>query len=518
MITWEKALGIQTKVTVFIIGVVVSVLSVSTYVSRTLTEQKAEENLRERYINIVKQIDAGIVEMEELRDTRTLQEELEKLLLVRPNIVMVEIFDLTSGKALLTARKSIERNRSVAEPDLTRIEAVKHGEVLTSLERQGTDRYWNIMAPVRIRKEVSGLIRAKISTKEFDDLVTEERRQAFLITATAALAILIFLVWYLRRTVSKPIGILIEAMVQAEEGNLKSQVKSYSRDEIGMLAKQFNQMIYRIRNFNEELAERVQQATEELNHRYDELISLNRRLSEAQIQLAQSERLAAAGQVAAAIAHSIGTPLHSILGHLHRLKRDTSDDKREERLKIIHSQVERVVQIIQDLLDTVRKPAPSMVPVRINKLLEELLYLVTPGISHRGIKVKTNLEPLLPDIAGDVNQLQELFLNLLTNAMDAMPGGGELEVNTGINQNADSNNEAITITIRDNGHGVNEANLQKIFEPFFTTKERNRGTGLGLSICRDITKTHHGEIYVSSHVGKGTTITIILPVKHYETT
>jgi len=517
MITWGKALGIQTKVTVFIIGVVVSVLSVTTYVSRTLTEQKAEENLRERYINIVKQIDAGIVEIEELRDTRTLQEELEKLLQVRPNIVMVDIFDLTSKKIHLTARKGIEINRLVSAPDSARIEAVKRGEVLTSLEMDGTDRFWNILAPVRIRKEVSGLIRARISTKEFDDLVSEERRQAFLITATAAIAILVFLVWYLRRTVSKPIGILIEAMAQAEAGNLKSQVKSYSSDEIGMLAKQFNKMIHKIRNFNEELEERVQQATKELYHRYDELISVNRRLSEAQIQLAQSERLAAAGQVAAAIAHSIGTPLHSILGHLHRLKRDTSDDKREERLKIIHSQVERVVQIIQNLLDTVRKPAPSMVPVRINKLLEDLLYLVTPGISLRGINVKTNLDPLLPDIAGDVNQLQELFLNLLTNALDAMPGRGELEVNTSFNHSTVSSNESVTITILDNGHGIDEANLQKIFEPFFTTKERNKGTGLGLSICQDITRTHHGEIYVSSHVGKGTTFTIILPVKQHET-
>lgn len=518
MITWGKALGIQTKVTVFIIGVVVFVLSASTYLSRTLTEQKAEENLRERYINIVKQIDAGIVEIEELRDTRTLQEELEKLLQVRPNIVMVDIFDLTSEKVHLTATKGMEMNQPVAAPDPAKIEAVKSGEVLTSLEMDGTDRFWNILAPVRIRKKVSGLIRARISTKEFDDLVSEERRQAFLITATAAIAILVFLVWYLRRTVSKPIGILIEAMAQAEAGNLKSQVKSYSRDEIGMLSQQFNKMIHKIRNFNEELEERVQQATKELHHRYDELINLNRRLSEAQLQLAQSERLAAAGQVAAAIAHSIGTPLHSILGHLHRLKRDTTEDKREERLKIIHSQVERVVQIIQDLLDTVRKPAPSMVTVRINKLLEELLYLVTPGVSLRGINVKTNLDPLLPDITGDVNQLQELFLNLLSNAMDAMPDGGELEVNTGISRITDSNNEAITITIRDNGHGVDEANLQKIFEPFFTTKERNRGTGLGLSICRDITKTHHGEIHVSSHVGKGTTFTIVLPVKHHETT
>jgi len=221
--------------------------------------------------------------------------------------------------------------------------------------------------------------------------------------------------------------------------------------------------------------------------------------------------------VAAAIAHSIGTPLHSILGHLHRLKRDTSDDKREERLKIIHSQVERVVQIIQNLLDTVRKPAPCMVPVRINKLLEDLLYLVTPGISLRGINVKTNFDPLLPDITGDVNQLQELFLNLLTNAMDAMPGRGELEVNTSFNHSEVRSNESVTVTIRDNGHGIDEANLQKIFGPFFTTKERNKGTGLGLSICRDITRTHHGEIYVSSHVGKGTTFTIILPVKHHET-
>ncbi len=518
MIAWGKALGIQAKITVFIIGVVVSVLSVSTYVSRTLTEQKAEENLRERYINIVKQIDASIVEIVELRDTRTLQEELEKLLQVRPNIVMVEIFDLTTGNIMLTARKSIEVNQPVVVPDPVKIEAVKNGEVITSLEMNGADRYWNIMAPVRIRKEVSGLIRSKISTKEYDDLVIEERRQAFLITSSAALAILVFLVWYLRRTVSNPIGILTEAMAQAEEGNLKSQVKTYSNDEIGMLAEQFNKMIHKIRNFNEELEDRVQQATEELNQRYNELIILNRRLSEAQIQLAQSERLAAAGQVAAAIAHSIGTPLHSILGHLHRLKKDTSDAKREERLKIIHSQVERVVQIIQDLLDTVRKPAPSMVPVRINKLLKELLYLVTPGISLRGINVKTNLDPQLPDITGDVNQLQELFLNLLTNAMDAMPDGGELEVNTALSEIAGNINETIAITISDNGQGIDEANMQKIFDPFFTTKERNRGTGLGLSICRDIAKTHRGGISASSHIGKGTTFTIILPVKHYETT
>ena len=513
-----KEMGIQTKISIFITVVVVSVLSVSTYVSRTLTEQKAEENLRERYINIVKQIDAGIVTIEELRDTLTLREELAKLLKVRSNIVLIEIFDLTLDEIRIAARRGSEGEPLLPPPRLTEIEAIKREEVITILETRGHDRFWNIMAPVRIKKEVAGLIRARISTKEFDTLVSWERWQALTVTAFAALAILLFLVWYLRRTISKPIQTLISAMSKAEAGNLESYVIVQSHDEIGKVTEQFNKMLQKIRNFNEDLKIKIQQATGELNRRYEELMSMNRHLAEAQLQLAHSERLAAAGQVAATMAHQIGTPLHSILGHLHRLKSDTSIDKRDERLKIIESQIERIVQSVQELLNTVRKPEPRMEAVQINRILEELVNLVMPGMSPRGIKVITSFEPQLPVITGDVNQLQEAFLNLLTNAMDAMPSGGELHIITGLDEVPSGNQEAVIVTIRDSGCGISGNDLPKIFEPFFTSKENTRGTGIGLSICKDIIKSHGFKIQVFSRVGVGTTFVITMPVNRHEET
>jgi len=171
-------MGIQTKISLFITMVVISVLSVSTYVSRTLTEQKAEENLRERYINIVKQIDAGIVTIEELRDTQTLRQELAKLLKVRSNIVSIEIFDLTRDEIRIAARMGSEGEPPLPPLRLTEIGAIKRDGVITILETRGGDRFWNIMAPIRIKKEVAGLIRARISTKELSPTAHREAETA----------------------------------------------------------------------------------------------------------------------------------------------------------------------------------------------------------------------------------------------------------------------------------------------------------------------------------------------------
>ena len=518
----SKKPGIQAKISIFITIVIVSVLSVFTYMSRTLTEQKAEENLKERYVNIVKQIDSGIVTAEELHDTLTLQEELTSLVKVRPNIVLVEIFELTGDKIRIAAGKGAEYNNPLTLPAAAEISAIKDGEVIARLDTKGNERVWNILAPIRINKNVAGLILAKISTKEFDSLVYKERQQAFIVTGITALTILIFLVLYLRRTISKPIKELISAMSGAEGGDLGNKVLIHSNDEIGRLAEQFNKMIHKIRDFNNDLKTEIQQATEKLNNRYEELISANKRLSEVQLQLAHSERLAAAGQVAAAMAHRIGTPLHSISGHLHRLKSDTSVSKQEERILIIESQIDRIVQSVQELLNSVRKPQPIMEMININNLFEELFNLVSPGMSSRGIKVITRLEPGLPAVKGDVILLQEAFLNLFTNAMDAMPDGGELHVKTEFeasdirDNGGDKGNDAIIVKVTDSGSGIAESDLPKIFDPFFTTKGNNKGTGLGLSIFKDNIKSHGFRVQVFSNKGAGTTFAITMPVNRHE--
>lgn len=170
-----------------------------------------------------------------------------------------------------------------------------------------------------------------------------------------------------------------------------------------------------------------------------------------------------------------------------------------------------MVQSIQEVLEKVRKPTPRMAPVEINPLLQGLLDLVMPGLSFRGIEMRTSFEARLPATLGDNGELQEAFLNLLTNAMDAMPNGGLLRLETR------SNDGTIRVTIADTGIGIAEADLEKIFEPFFSTKEPGKGTGLGLSICRNIIRAHGGEIEAESCRGAGTTLIITLPVRDHET-
>ncbi|MBI3805276.1 MAG: HAMP domain-containing protein [Nitrospirae bacterium] len=507
-------IGLQTKITLFVIGIVVSVLSLATTVSRLIIERQARLLLRSEYITLVKQIGAGIGTLEELRDRSVLEGELAKLREIDPEIVLIEIFDLTPDSPQMTARSGAAVSRLNALPSASEIETSRNGEPLAHLAELDGELFWEIQAPVQIGpQKVPGLVLAQISLKRFEALVARDRLHAVLVTVIVAVVILFFLVWYLRRRIGQPIASLLKEMAHVETGDLRRQVPVESQDEIGALAAQFNRMILRIREgteavgqLNDSLQGRIEQATSEVNRRYEELARVNRRLSEMQLRLAHSERLAAAGQMAAAFAHRIGTPLHSTLGHLQRLKRDVSPEKREERLKIIESQLERMVQSIQEVLETVRKPTSRPGPVEINLLLKGLLDLVMPGISLRGIEVRTLFEEGLPTAAGDPGDLQEAFLNLLTNAMDAMPNGGLLHLQT---RSVDGE---IRIMVADTGVGIAAGDLTKIFEPFFTTKEQGKGTGLGLSLCREIIKAHGGEMDVSSRVGAGTTWVITLPV------
>ncbi|TAJ98411.1 MAG: sensor histidine kinase [Candidatus Manganitrophaceae bacterium] len=510
--------GLQSKITLYLIAIVVSVLSIAITASRLVIERQARLLLRSEYITLVRQIGAGIGTLEELRNRSVLEQELAKLREIDPEIVLMEIFDLTSGVPQMTARSGAGVRELSALPNESEIGMIRRGDPVARLAEVNGQLFWEIQGPVRIGTEASGLVLAQVSMRRFEALVARDRLYAALVTMAVAAVILVFLVWYLRRKIGQPMASLVGEMARVEAGDLERQVSIESPDEIGALAAQFNRMLFRVREgteavrlLNESLQDRVEQATTEVNRRYEDLARVNRRLSEMQLRLAHSERLAAAGQMAAALAHKIGTPLHSTLGHLQRLKRDTSEEKREERLKIIESQLERMVQSIQEVLETVRKPAPPMGPVEVNALLRGLLDLTMPVISLRGIEVETGFEERLPMTLGDAGELQEAFLNLLTNAMDAMPNGGVLRLETR------SIDGAIRVTVADTGVGIAEADLPKIFEPFFTTKERGKGTGLGLSICRNIVRGHGGEIEVESRRGAGTTWVLTLPGRDDET-
>jgi signal transduction histidine kinase len=223
----------------------------------------------------------------------------------------------------------------------------------------------------------------------------------------------------------------------------------------------------------------------------------------------------------AAIAHEIGTPLHSIAGYIHLLLTDVDlPENARRQLHIVESQLDRISETLRTMLASTEQPVPQVQPLDLNVVLAELLRLTSPGMARSSVHVHADLQQELPLVLADGNQLQQVFLNLLVNAMDAMPSGGELYVQTAVeaaNGHAQGRSGAqprrwVTVRLRDTGYGIAEAHLDKIFDPFFTTKEAGQGIGIGLAVCSQIIQAHGGSIAVQSQVGEGCTFTVRLPV------
>jgi signal transduction histidine kinase len=215
------------------------------------------------------------------------------------------------------------------------------------------------------------------------------------------------------------------------------------------------------------------------------------------------------------MAHQIGTPLNSISGYLQLILQDGNlQSKDQGRLKIIESQLDRLADSVKNLLSFTRQPKPQLKSLEVNEVLEELIHLSEPWFLARNVKLAKHLSPNLPRILGDPTHLQTLFLNLITNALDAMPNGGVLTIKTRQRLPPPSSKEErwLEIAMTDTGIGITEESKKRIFEPFFTTKKMGEGTGLGLAICEKIIKEHSGRIEIESEVGRGSTFLISLPV------
>lgn len=232
-------------------------------------------------------------------------------------------------------------------------------------------------------------------------------------------------------------------------------------------------------------------------------------IRDLQTQLIQSGKLSGIGQLAAGVAHEINNPLANILGFTQLLLRDmpaTQLEKREDFLKIERSAI-RCKRIIESLLKFSHQTDFELSPTNINQVIEDTFQLIGHQLDISGIKVTTNLQNGFPKVLVDASQIQQVLVNITLNAIDAMPKGGELKIET------DLIRDHISVKISDTGCGISPENIDKIFEPFFTTKDVGKGVGLGLSIAYGIISKHEGIIKVESKIGKGATFEILLPIK-----
>jgi len=239
---------------------------------------------------------------------------------------------------------------------------------------------------------------------------------------------------------------------------------------------------------------------------------LAREFEDQRAELRQTERraraaedLASAATLVAGLAHEIGTPMGVIQGHAELLESSVSDERGRWRLRTIREQIERISRIIQALLNTARPHDPVLVPISVAPILDNSLSFLAEKFQRRGVEVERHIREA-PEISGDSEKLQQLFLNLLLNAVDAMPEGGRIVVSLGTDSDG-----ALEVRIRDSGIGIPQDQLSQIFQPFYTTKEAGHGSGLGLVVAHEIVVDHGGEIDVASDPGEGTEFRIRFP-------
>lgn len=364
--------------------------------------------------------------------------------------------------------------------------------------------YKAVYSPLVIRGQAVGILLVLLPSEYVFETGAISRNWFIVIFALGTLAVFA-IGYFLARSISRPILRLRSVSQAVASGDLNQKIGLKRADEIGDLASAFDVMTLHLRQRTAEAARLYAETVQ----RNKELAEINAKLQAAQQQVVQSEKLAAIGQLTAGIVHDVKNPLAVVIGILDEVgeDRNLSRDELHIQLKTVRDSAWRANTIITDLLKFARQSTPEMKRQDLCATLETALRL-TDYLARKGkVKMIKDLPPPPVVVTYDATQIEQVIINLIQNAIQAMPGGGQLRI---VLSRAD---EAVAIAVQDTGVGIPPQNLIKIFDPFFTTKPHGQGTGLGLSVSYGIVTRHGGRIDVASEAGRGTTFTILLPAE-----
>lgn len=435
------------------------------------------------------------------RTTAELKELLDDIL-ARPGLVAVTIYD-PDGQVI--AENVAPGYASPAGDGAVR--TVLRGKGATSgLLATESGRLLRYIQPFRWPGGRTGAIEVRQTLgemeRQFRRAVRENVLSRLVVLALFVLAMAALTRW----SIARPIRALIAGARAVGRGELAQRIELPRRDEIGQLAEEFNRM-----------ATNLQAAREELVRQAEERLRLEREVQQAQ-------KLAAVGMLAAEVAHEIGTPLNVISGRAEVLERVVLPDHPERRhLDVILKQTQRISGIIRALLDYTKARRPNRRPESLVPVLGRVADLLLERSRRRGARVQLDLPVGLPPVLMDPDQIQQVFLNLLMNALDASPQGGVVRVTTGEEPVLPAEGRAgivrgkaalpwLAVHVVDAGKGLTAEQLDHVFEPFFSTKGHGLGTGLGLPIAEEIVRAHRGEIEMLSIPGGGTELIVRLPL------
>jgi two-component system NtrC family sensor kinase len=310
--------------------------------------------------------------------------------------------------------------------------------------------------------------------------------------------------------VTKPVKHLVSATETVSLGNLDVELAVKTKDELGQLAISFNRMVEDLKKAHQE----IQSWNIELEKKVEER---TRKLRMTREQLVQSEKMASMGVLASSVAHEINNPLQGILTYIKLMLKimagegEKIDQKQLENFKnylqLMGTEIERCGGMVKNLLVFSKQSKLDIREANTNDIIINSLKLLDNKIKLHNIEIDMKLQEDIPNTYCDVKQVEQTLIALIINSIEAMPGGGKINISTRAVDHSE-----VEITIADTGEGISKENLKNIFDPFFTTKEAAKSTGLGLFVAYGIIREHKGTIKVESEPGKGTAFHIKLPV------
>ena len=353
-----------------------------------------------------------------------------------------------------------------------------------------TDWYFTAYEPIKdIEGRIIGILYVGLLEAKFVDIKNETLWLFISITVIGVLVALL-IGYLLSASITSPIQHLANAAGKIAGGDFNQEVKVESSDEIGELSKTFNLMIEAIKERDEKLK------------------------AETQAALIQMEKMSSLGQMAAGVAHEINNPLSGVLTYAQlmlkniRAGKTIPPEELEKKLSTMEKETERCTRIIKSLLEFSRQSRPSIRPIDLAKSIDNAMVMLTHQAELSNVKIIKQYGAI-PQIEADPDQLQQVFTNIILNAIHAMTKGGTLTISTV----SDKPKGLMGVRFQDTGTGITPENLKKLFTPFFTTKEKGVGIGLGLAVCYGIIQRHDGDIKVESELGKGAAFTVWLKEK-----
>ena len=524
-------------------GVVTSLLTIMVAFSITRDSRRAmEDYTRNLALQTALAVETEIMERDpEFKDPHKIKEVLESLQGSDKSIVRIDVFKADGKDKVAFVTSSAEDDKvkwspimgwrmatQGESPTFDKVPLIPEDETLPQAKATGSETTgWRVFLPIsspRQGKPPIGLVKTVCDMERWEVVWKTNRHRTYKklppILLGEFLLLWVILAWLL----NDPLKIITSAMERLEQGDLDARAYPKRRDEMGSIAERFNQMasqlqramserdelIAEVKTLNQGLQTRIDDALAELQAKNHELELLLERITLLREELGQQERLAVAGQLTAAFAHEVGTPLNLVAGHLQLiLSQDDLSDRTRERLGVVQAQIQRVGDIVRKLLGHTRRPEINRTPFPFGALVEDLQRLWTPTLTSHGITLISDV-PADGLLSVDRKQMEQLFINLVNNAADAMPEGGQIRLSASPVPSApDARWE---IKLEDEGTGIPEDLLPKVFKPMFTTKPEGKGTGLGLAICREIVRAHGGEIHIANRDEKGSVVTFTLPM------